>query len=40
MNRTDDSRLKEFRQLKCKIRGSTGHLVVGIDIASEFEEVL
>jgi len=35
MDRTDDSRLKEFRQLKREIRGSTGHLVVGIDIAKE-----
>lgn len=35
MNRTDDSRLKEFRQLKREIRGSTEHLVIGIDIAKD-----
>jgi transposase len=35
MDRTDDSRLKEFRQLKREIRGSTDHLVVGIDIAKD-----
>jgi transposase len=35
MDRTDDIRLKEFRQLKREIRGSTGHLVIGIDIAKD-----
>ena len=35
MNRNDDSRLKEFRQLKHEIRGSTEYLVVGIDVAKE-----
>ena len=35
MERNDDTRLKEFRQLKEEIRGSTQHLVVGIDIAKE-----
>ena len=35
MDKNDDSRLKEFRQLKREIRGSTQHLVVGIDIAKE-----
>jgi transposase len=32
-DRNDESRLKELRQLKCEIRGTTQHLVVGIDIA-------
>ena len=35
MDKYDDSRLAEFRQLKREIRGSTQHLVVGIDIAKE-----
>src|SRR5208337_509041 len=35
MNKNDDSRLEEFRQLKREIRGSTQHLVVGMDIAKE-----
>jgi len=35
MVHNDDSRLKEFRQLKNEIRGSTQHLVVGIDIAKD-----
>jgi transposase len=35
MDKNDDNRLKEFRQLKNEIRGSTEHLVVGIDIAKE-----
>jgi transposase len=35
MDRNDDIRLKEFRQLKEEIRGSTQHLVVGIDVAKE-----
>ena len=35
MDKNDDSRLKEFRQLKHEIRGSTQYLVVGIDIAKE-----
>jgi transposase len=35
MVQNDDSRLKEFRQLKSEIRGSTEYLVVGIDIAKE-----
>jgi transposase len=35
MEQNDDTRLKEFRQLKEEIRGSTQHLVVGIDIAKE-----
>ena len=35
MDKNDDTRLKEFRQLKNEIRGSTQHLVVGIDIAKE-----
>lgn len=35
MEQNEDTRLKEFRQLKEEIRGSTQHLVVGIDIAKE-----
>ena len=35
MDKDDDSRLQEFRQLKHEIRGSTEHLVVGIDIAKD-----
>jgi transposase len=35
MEHNDDSRLKEFRQLRNEIRGSTQHLVVGIDIAKD-----
>ncbi len=35
MDKKDDSRLEEFRQLKREIRGSTQHLVVGMDIAKE-----
>src|SRR4030065_1908356 len=35
MVQNDDSRLKEFRQLRNEIRGSTQHLVVGIDIAKD-----
>jgi transposase len=35
MVQNDDNRLMEFRQLKNEIRGSTQHLVVGIDIAKE-----
>jgi len=35
MDKNDDSRLAEFCQLKREIRGSTQHLVVGIDIAKE-----
>lgn len=35
MNRTEDIRLEEFRQLKKGIRGSKEHLIVGIDVAKE-----
>jgi hypothetical protein len=35
MNEVEDTRLKEFRQLKKEIRGSKDHLIVGIDIAKE-----
>ena len=35
MNNNEDNRLKEFRQLKNAVRGSTEHLIVGIDIAKE-----
>jgi transposase len=35
MDKNDDSRLEEFRQLKREIRGSTRYLVVGMDIAKE-----
>ena len=32
---SEDSRLREFRQLKQVIRGSKDHLIVGIDVAKE-----
>jgi transposase len=35
MDTNDDSRLAAFRQLKREIRGSTRHLVVGIDISKD-----
>jgi hypothetical protein len=35
MNYINDSRLEQFQQLRNEIRGSTGHLVVGLDIAKE-----
>jgi transposase len=35
MNEVEDTRLKEFRQLKKEIRGSKEHLIVGIDVAKE-----
>lgn len=35
MNERDNSRLKEFRQLRKEIRGSKEHLIVGIDVAKE-----
>jgi hypothetical protein len=35
MQQDEDTRLKEFRQLKEGIRGSIQHLVVGVDIARE-----
>jgi transposase len=35
VDKNDDSRLEKFRQLKRDIRGSTQHLVVGMDIAKE-----
>jgi len=35
MDRYDDSRLHEFRQLKDHIRGSKDYLVVGVDIAKD-----
>ncbi len=35
MNEREDSRLKEFRQLKQEVRGSKHHLIVGIDVAKE-----
>jgi len=35
MNEVEDTRLKEFRQLKKEIRGSKDHLIVGVDIAKE-----
>ena len=35
MDVRDYSRLEEYRQLKREIRGSKGHLIVGIDIAKE-----
>jgi transposase len=35
MNEVEDTRLEEFRQFKKEIRGSKGHLIVGIDVAKE-----
>jgi transposase len=35
MNTNEDSRLKEFRQLKSAVRGSREHLIVGIDVAKD-----
>ena len=35
MNEVDPIRLEEFRQLKKEIRGSTEHLIVGIDVAKD-----
>lgn len=35
MDQDDGSRLREFRQLKREIRGSSDHMVVGIDIAKD-----
>jgi transposase len=35
MNTTEDTRLEAFRQVKKGIRGSTEHLIVGIDVAKE-----
>jgi len=35
MNVEENSRIKEFRQLKKEIRGSEEHLIVGIDIAKD-----
>ena len=40
MNTSEDSRLKEFRQLKNAVRGSTEHLIIGIDIAKEKHHAL
>ena len=33
--KTEDIRLEEFRKLKKEVRGSAGHLLVGIDIAKQ-----
>ena len=35
MDKDDGSRLQEFRQLKKEIRGSSEHMVIGIDIAKD-----
>jgi hypothetical protein len=35
MNDLNDSRLRAFRQVRIEIRGSTEHLIVGVDIAKE-----
>jgi len=35
MSETNDSRLKEFRQLRKEIRGSKEYLIVGIDVAKD-----
>lgn len=34
MNDLNDSRLRTFRQVRIEIRGSTEHLIVGVDIAN------
>ena len=35
MNVYENTRIKEFRQLKKEIRGSEGYLIVGIDVAKD-----
>ena len=35
MEQVNGIRLREFRQVKKEIRGSTTHLIVGLDIAKE-----
>ena len=35
MEQVNGIRLQEFRQVKKEIRGSTEHLIVGLDIAKE-----
>ena len=35
MERFEANRLEAFRQLKKEIRGSTEHLIVGIDVAKD-----
>ncbi len=35
MNERNDSRVKEFRQIRKEIRGSEGYLIVGIDVAKD-----
>ena len=35
MDRSEDTRLREFRQLQREIRGSSKYLVVGLDVAKE-----
>jgi len=35
MNRAEDTRVEQFRQLKKGIRGSKEHLIVGIDVAKD-----
>ena len=35
MNGVDTTRLESFRQLRKEIRGSSEHLIVGIDVAKD-----
>ena len=35
MNERDDSRIKEFRQIRKEVRGSSEYLIVGIDVAKD-----
>jgi hypothetical protein len=35
MTEEDRSRLEEFRQFRKEVRGSSEHLLVGIDVAKE-----
>ena len=35
MNKAENIRLEEFRQLKKQIRGSKDYLIVGIDVAKD-----
>ena len=39
MNGTDIIRVEQFRQLKKEIRGSEEHMIVGIDVAKERQNV-
>lgn len=35
MNERDDSRIKEYRQIRKEVRGSNEYLIIGIDVAKE-----